>query len=224
MDLQSGEVVKYHKELDAFCLCSFTRGLSGKWAFIMRITLDIEDELQPLEDAIQYNFLPASTGRQAFGDTERELLALPARHGSLGILNPTKCANSQFDASTKVSKPLVSLIGQQNAVFPEQAQAEQREAKATIRSCSQLTATDIADIIKAKKKLSKAQQTALEQASEKGASAWLTAIPIAEYGFSLHKQAFRDALCVRYGWLLARLPSHCLCGETFSVSHALSCP
>ena len=64
----------------------------------------------------------------------------------------------------------------------------------------------------------------MEQASEKWASARLTAIPIAEYGFSLHKQAFRDALCVHYGWLLARLPSHCLCGETFSVSHALSCP
>ena len=85
----------------------FTHGLSGKWAFIMRITSDIEDGLQPLEDAIRYSFLPALTGRQAFSDAERELLALPARHGGLGILNPTKSANSQFDASTKVSKPLV---------------------------------------------------------------------------------------------------------------------
>ena len=98
----------------------------------MRTTPDIEDELQPLEDAIRYSFLPALTGRQAFSDAERELLALPARHGGLGILNPTKRANSQFDAATKVSEPLVSLIGQQNAAFPEQAQAEQREAKATI--------------------------------------------------------------------------------------------
>ena len=63
----------------------------------------------------------------------------------------------------------------------------------------------------------------MEQASEKGASAWLTTISIADYGFSLHKQAFWDALCVWYGWQPARLPSHCPCGEAFSVGHALSC-
>ena len=123
---------------------------------------DIEDELQPLEGAIQYSFLPSLTGRQALSDAERELLALPARHGGLRILNPTKCANSQFDASTKVLEPLVSVDGQQNAAFPEQAQAEQKKVKATIRSRNRLAATDEADIIKAK--LPKAQQTSMEQA------------------------------------------------------------
>ena len=51
--------------------------------------------------------------------------------------------------------------------------------------------------------------------SARGASSWLTAIPIAEYGFTLHKQAFRDALCIRYGWQPARLPSHCPCSCLF---------
>ena len=59
--------------------------------------------------------------------------------------------------------------------------------------------------------------------SERGASSWLTTIPVAEHGFTLHKQDFRDALCLRYGWRSSQLPSHCLCGEVFSVSHALSC-
>ena len=31
---------------------------------------------------------------------------------------------------------------------------------------------------------------------EKGASSWLTALPIQEQGFSLHKTAFRDALAL----------------------------
>ena len=106
--------------------------------------------------------LPSLTGRQALSDAERELLALPARYGGLRILNPTKCANSQFDASTKVLEPLVSVDGQQNAAFPEQAQAEQKKVKATIRSRNRLAATDEADIIKAK--LPKAQQTSMEQA------------------------------------------------------------
>ena len=64
----------------------------------------------------------------------------------------------------------------------------------------------------------------MEQTSERGASSWLTTIPLSEYGFTLHKLAFRDTLCLRYGWRPARLPSHCLCGEAFSLSHAFSCP
>ena len=36
--------------------------------------------------------------------------------------------------------------------------------------------------------------------SEKGVSSWLSVLPIEEHGFALHKGAFRDALCLRYGW------------------------
>ena len=43
-------------------------------------------------------------------------------------------------------------------------------------------------------------------------------------GFVLHKGAFTDALCLHYGWTPPRLPSHCVCGSDFSISHAFSCP
>ena len=65
---------------------------------------------------------------------------------------------------------------------------------------------------------------AIELAEEKGASSWLTAIPLREYGFNLHKSAFRDAIALRYGWTPADLPTSCVCGSRFSVEHALSCP
>ena len=38
----------------------------------------------------------------------------------------------------------------------------------------------------------------VELASEKGASNWLTVIPIDEMGFTLNKGEFRDALKLRY--------------------------
>ena len=57
-----------------------------------------------------------------------------------------------------------------------------------------------------------------------GASTWLTALPLEEHGFALHKGAFRDALCLRYEWRPPLLPSQCVCDKTFSVEHALSCP
>ena len=66
---------------------------------------------------------------------------------------------------------------------------------------------------------------ALDLAVERGASSiWLTALPLDEYGFALHKSAFQDALALRYGWLLLCAPTHCACGTSFSVEHALSCP
>ena len=66
-------------------------------------------------------------------------------------------------------------------------------------------------------------QRAMDLAREKGASCWLTALPIMEHGFSLHKGAFRDALSLRYSWELSHIPGSCSCGKSFSVEHALSC-
>ena len=45
-----------------------------------------------------------------------------------------------------------------------------------------------------------------------------------DHGFTLYKCAFRDALCLRYGWEPKYLASHCICGKPFGVEHALSCP
>ena len=59
--------------------------------------------------------------------------------------------------------------------------------------------------------------------SDKGASHWLTVLPVTSHGFSLPKSAFRNALCMRYNWQPDHLPSHCACGQAFSIDHALSC-
>ena len=51
----------------------------------------------------------------------------------------------------------------------------------------------------------------------------MTALPLEEYGFSLHKSAIRDAIALRYNWSLERVPTSCSCGSSFSIEHALSC-
>ena len=67
-------------------------------------------------------------------------------------------------------------------------------------------------------------QRAMELGSEKGAFSWLSALPIEEHWFALHKGAFRDILCLRYNWQPSNLLSNCVCGHSFSVDHALNCP
>ena len=71
--------------------------------------------------------------------------------------------------------------------------------------------------------LSPSLQSAVERATDNGASSWLSARPIEEHGFALHKGAFRDAVALRYGWEPANLPSHCACGVSFDSCHALTC-
>ena len=63
----------------------------------------------------------------------------------------------------------------------------------------------------------------MELASERGASNWLTSLPIEEFGFCLHKGAFTDALALRYGWTPSRIPMFCVCGSTFTVEYVFSC-
>ncbi len=74
-----------------------------------------------------------------------------------------------------------------------------------------------------RRKLPPSLITAMTLAMEKGASSWLTVLPLAEHGFALHKSAFHDALALRYCWSPPNLPSKCECDHAFTVDHALSC-
>ena len=60
-------------------------------------------------------------------------------------------------------------------------------------------------------------------ATEKGASSWLTVIPLKDMNFSLNKREFRDAVHLRYDWHIADTPSTCICGDAFTVDHAMVC-
>jgi hypothetical protein len=71
--------------------------------------------------------------------------------------------------------------------------------------------------------LSPALKRLMDCAAEKGASSWLSILPINDHGFILHKGAFRDAPCLRYGWLPSNLPQSRICGAPFSVDHAMIC-
>jgi len=63
----------------------------------------------------------------------------------------------------------------------------------------------------------------VNQSRDKGASSWLTAVLLVDQGLVLNKQEFRDSLRLRYNVPLSDLPSKCVCGEKYAVSHALSC-
>ena len=97
----------------------------------------------------------------------------------------------------------MDLINVRAGEYPKSVQQEQGQVKSAIRSRHQeLIAKETEDV---KGRITGGQWNGVEQASERGASTWLMAIPLAKYGIGLNKQAFRDAICLRYGWTLERL-------------------
>ena len=88
---------------------AFIHGIRNQWSYLMRTTPNLEDLLQPLEKAIVRDSIPALTGKEVT-DKVRELLALPARLGSLGIFIPTRKSVDEYVASTTITKLLVASI------------------------------------------------------------------------------------------------------------------
>ena len=156
-------------------------------------------------------------------DIERNLFALPCCLGGIGVANPMRLANSEYLASVQVTKPLTDLIMQQNVVYSYEAQEAQLLAKLDLRRTTGKRQVQANETSQLKSGISTSLQHSMSLAQEKGASSWLTALPVEEFGFALHKGAFRDALALRYGWAPHFVPSHCACGQPFSVSHSLSC-
>ena len=176
---------------------AFTHGLIGKWKFLTRSSSSsIAQHLQPLEDAIRLRLIPSLTGRSPPGNDERDLLALPPRLGGLGLVNPTKEVEIEQENSQHVTASLVTRIVKQNeniSDIKEEMKQRKREAHNSKCKHQQEAATAL------KSELPAALLRSAELATEEGASSWITAIPLDWYGFTLHKGAYRDALCLRYG-------------------------
>eukprot|EP00117_Sycon_ciliatum_P048368 scpid98922/ scgid34444/ len=172
------------------------------------------DAYQPLEDVICQFLIPALTGRNPPGSSERAILALPCRLGGLGLIDPTLLCN-QYGQSVQITECLVSRILEQHWSIDGVAAATRR-AKSDARMVTrQLEANNAASIYQ---QIDADSKRIIDLSSEKGASSWLTCRPLKRHGFRLHKTAFRDGLCLRFGWIPERMPSHCSCARASTSS------
>ena len=200
---------------------ALTHGLLSKWTYLCRVLPNISHLLMPLDDALRTNLLPTVTGRPIPNDLECDLFALQVQHGGLGIRIPSKVAERELLSSQRVTSTLRDHILAQDNEYSYSIVNDQMQAKSKIRQENQKRDQDEAQRIYTQ--LPDRLQKAVTLSREKGASTWLTTLPLTEHGFTLHKFAFHDALALWYGWVPAHLPSKCACGNNFSVEHALSC-
>ena len=131
----------------------------------MRTLPDIEELLESLEHAISDVLIPSLTEHNC-SPTERELLALPARVGGLGLTNPSASARAGYLASVKVSAPLYSKIIAQSHETPDDA-----DVRGLTYSVRREKDDDIKEKLEQlKTSLPRRTRRAVDLACEKGAS------------------------------------------------------
>ena len=162
---------------------ALTHGLMGRWTFLTQTTESAGSLLKPVERAISYKLIPLITGRDPPGEQERKMLSLPVRLGGLGIKNPTVSAGLEFKLSRQTTKPLTEMLMNQRQEEVDHVClaviALRREARAERRAAESLLA------MKLSQEVGPELQHSLQIAGEKGASNWLSALPIERHRFVL---------------------------------------
>ena len=198
----------------------FTKAIAHRWSYVQRTIPGIDRLFIPLEEVIREKLIPAIVGRKV-SDIERRILALPIRHGGMGIANPTKTSEHEHDASLRITNNLTQIIYNQEEDFSnynqEEVNEEIKKIKAEKEERFKKEYEEIVENLDAK------SRRILDLARESGAGSWLNAIPIQSLGYSLNKQEFKDSVCLRYGWQIPDTPTYCQCSKKNDIDHALSC-
>ena len=147
------------------------------------------------------------------------ILALPVRLGGLGLGNPSLETRREYASSVKVTKPLVKQIVFQSHQLPESSLTKLAQQELISERSKELEHR--AERIK--EMTPRRTQRALDLATKKGSSAWLTVLPFQDLDFNLNKREFRDAVKLRYDWPVEDIPCTCACGEAFTVDHSMIC-
>ena len=180
----------------------------------MRTIIGCEEQLIRVDEIIRHKFIPALTGGHVINDFERQLLSLPPRLGGLGIKIFSQATNKEYENSKSVTVELQEQITGTNI------DQEKKTCRQVKHERQQNQKAKLDSVIG---QMSQQEGRRAKENGQKGVSNWLTSLPLKDYEFDLTKQEFRDAIRMRYGWALDRLPTSCVCGSRFDVPHALSC-
>ena len=189
-------------------------GLRHRWTYFLRTLPDIAELLEPLERVINEVLIPAITCHTVT-KVERD----PVRRGGLGFTDPVVISFSEYETSVKVSNPLVRQIVDQEHQPPVASEIRtlQLSARKQKDDCLSERLEQVNNSLPARTK------RAVELATEKGSSNWLTVIPLKELDYNLNKRECRYAIKLRYDWEITDTPTICACGVQFSVDHAMVC-
>ena len=197
---------------------AYIHGLQHKFTYYLRTLPNIGKHLKPLDDIINEKLIPTFLGSSA-SPAERDLFSLPIRLGHMGLWKLEEIAQSEYDTSKAATAPLVAILLMQENNLPDPDECSKIRLEINAAKNAELDRKSAIT----ESKLPELTLRSVNQAKEKGASSWLSILPLKDQGFSLHKGEFRDALSIRYNRKIKGLPSNCPCGQVFNLTHALNC-
>ena len=199
---------------------AFVSGFQHKLTYHIHTLPKLGQLLKPLDDVLTLHFIPALTEGQHCSQGERKLLSFPSRLGGLAIPIFSEISEREYEFSKTATEQMSKNIKSQTAEysFDTRAHVSTKNAIKNARKAKQhLILSHL------KTRMNKDQVRANEIAQMKGASNWLTSLPLKTENYVLNKREFHDAIRMRYRWPLKYLPTTCACGKQFSVDHGLSC-
>ena len=190
---------------------AFVFGFQHKFTFIMRTIPNISEQLKRLDKAIDEYLVVHIMNGYKCTYAERTWLSVPPRLGGLGLIIPSEISDIYHNNSKNVTAVLTNRIINQYDKNADRVTIDSKYIKTKIRVEKKKREEE--KMIYVKGTLSPQKIRILEAITEKGASSWLTAMPIKEHGFYLNKQEFWDSICLRYGLQFPRMPMKCICGS-----------
>ena len=109
-------------------------GLRHRWTHFLRTLPDIAELLEPLERAINELLIPAVTDHTVT-KLERDLLGCPVHMGNLGFTDPVVTSSSEYEASIKVTNPLVRRIVEQEHQSPDASEIQTLQLNTRKHGC-----------------------------------------------------------------------------------------
>ena len=163
---------------------AFTAGFKHKVTYFMRTIPNLSEILKPLDDHIDNLFIQAITEGHILKENKRKLLSLPVKLGGLGIPIYTDLCQKEFENSLKATQILRPNIVSQEHIYIANREAESalhRQIKARREKEQEQLLNEL------RGQMSEEEIRANDIAQMKGASAWLTSLPLKEEGFLLNK-------------------------------------
>ncbi len=170
---------------------AYTFGFQHKYTYFLRTIPNISSLLKRLDSAINEHFLKPILGGHMFNYAERIWLSLPPRLGGLGIVIPSEVSDIWYRNSRDMTVKLVTrIVGQHENDID--AVVDSLETKSDTKSEKKRRDDEKVNYVKST--LDHQKLKLMEAITEKGASNWLTTMPLKEHGFYLNKQTFWDSI------------------------------
>ena len=126
----------------------------------------------------------------------------------MDIIDPTKNANDEYSNWRELTSQLTNSIKQQEHCYTV-SDENIKNCKCSIKKERKDKHLNI--LTSLQEQISSKIKSLNNIAQERGSSGWLTVLPINQFGFSLSKAEFWDAVY------------HCGCAKVYTVQHGLSC-